>query len=262
MTIKLKDQLGRTVFIPKKPLRIVSLVPSQTELLISLGLEEQLVGITKFCVHPTNLKQSKTKVGGTKKVNYKKLAALEPNIILCNKEENTKEIVTTLEQDYPVHVSDIANLSDTYALITAYGKLFSCEEKAAEINHKINTAQSLFKEYIRDKTKKKVLYLIWKKPWMAAGKGTFIDHLMMLNGFMNVMKTEERYPQITTSELQKMDVDLILLSSEPFPFSKKHRAEIQQIISKATIELVDGEFFSWYGSRLIKAFPYFKSLHT
>ena len=261
MTIKLKDQLGRTVFIPKKPLRIVSLVPSQTELLISLGLEEQLVGITKFCVHPARLKQSKTKIGGTKKVNYQKIAALQPNIILCNKEENTKEIVTTLEQDYPVHVSDIANLSDTYALITAYGKLFSCEEKAAEINHKINTAQSLFKEYIRDKTKKKVLYLIWRKPWMASGKGTFINHLMMLNGFMNAIKTEERYPQITTSELQKMDVDLILLSSEPFPFSKKHSAEIQQIIPKATIKLVDGEFFSWYGSRLIKAFPYFKSLH-
>ena len=261
MEILLRDQLNRPLAISKKPTRIVSLVPSQTELLVALGLADFIVGITKFCVHPSHLLKTKKVVGGTKNVHYQKIDALQPHIILCNKEENTMEIVATLEKKYPVHVSDVASLSDTYQLIEAYGKLFSCEKKAREITKKISDAQHRFEAHMKNKPKINVLYLIWKNPWMAAGKGTFIDAILQLNHFQNALHTTTRYPELTEATIRAMHVDLILLSSEPFPFAQKHIAGIQQIAPKARIKLVDGEFFSWYGSRLIDAFPYFRSLH-
>jgi len=261
MTV-LKDQLGRVVNLPEKPLRIVSLVPSQTELLIALGLEKNLVGITKFCVHPKHLISIKRVVGGTKNLNYTKIAALKPTIILCNKEENTKEIVATLEKNYPVHVSDVMNLSDAYALIVAYGKMFSCQEKAAAIIHKIKEENVAFTKEISPLRLRKVLYMIWQKPWMAAGKDTFIDAMLQLNGYQNCITTAARYPELSNAAIRKLNPDCVFLSSEPFPFAEKHCASLQEILPQAKIKLVDGEFFSWYGSRLIDAFRYFKTLHA
>ncbi len=257
----IKDQLGRTTVLPSWPFRIISLVPSETETLVDLGLEEYLVGITRFCVHPGYLKKTKTIVGGTKKVSFDKIAKLNPNIILCNKEENTKEIVETLEKKYAVHVSDVNNIKNALQLIRQYGTLFNCPDKSAIMVSGIERKQKSFEAFILHKPKKRVLYFIWQKPWMLAGKGTFIDYLLQLNGFINMSPENPRYPLIDNDYLKKTKVDLALLSSEPFPFKEQHINDIENTGIEGKGIFVDGEYFSWYGSRLSLAFEYFKSLH-
>ncbi|QXP63065.1 ABC transporter substrate-binding protein [Polaribacter sp. HaHaR_3_91] len=257
-----QDQIGRILALEKTPKRIISLVPSLTELLIDLGLEDAIVGITKFCIHPAHLKETKTVVGGTKSIHIDKIKALQPDIILCNKEENTKEIVQACEKIAPTHVSDIFTIDDNLELIKQYGNLFSVENKALEIIDKINIELTSFKEFIKQKESKKVVYFIWKSPWMAVGNTTFINHLLELNKFDNIYQHKERYPEVDLEEMKlNTQLDFILLSSEPFPFKEEHLLEIENFTPKAKAILVDGEMFSWTGSRLIKAFDYFKSLH-
>ncbi|WP_299898769.1 ABC transporter substrate-binding protein [uncultured Aquimarina sp.] len=257
-----KDQLHRNIELLNTPKRIISLVPSQTELLVALGLEDCIVGVTKFCVHPIHIRKDKSVVGGTKNIHLDKIEELNPDIILCNKEENTKEIVESLETKHPVHVSDISTMDEAIELIYQYGDIFNTQEAAKLLVSKILEEQKDFLEFIKYKKQKKVAYFIWRKPWMVAGKGTFIHHLLELNGFINVYGNEERYPEISEEELTSIEnIDLILLSSEPFPFSENHKQEVEKMIPDVKVVLVDGEYFSWYGSRLALAFKYFKSLH-
>lgn len=258
---QITDQMGRQFECLKRPLRIISLVPSQTELLVDLGLEEYIVGVTKFCIHPKHLRISKKVVGGTKKISLAKIKAVKPDIILCNKEENTKEIVEQLEKLYPVHVSDINNLEDALDLIAQYGSIFSSSLDSSKIVSTIRNELNAFKGFIKDKPTKKVAYLIWKDPYMAAGGETFIDHMLSLNKYENIFKNDLRYPKATLENIKKLNPDCILLSSEPYPFKREHIDEIKKIMPSTTVELVDGEYFSWYGSRLLDAFIYFKSLH-
>ena len=254
------DALGNTFNrIPKEELRIVSLVPSQTELLIDLGLEEQLVGITKFCVHPVDLRQRKEVVGGTKQLHKDKVAALKPTLILCNKEENTKEIVEDLQEIAPVWVTDIFTLDDALHTILDLGEFFDVVSKASEIVEKIQKEADSFAEFMRDKAERKVLYFIWKNPYMAVGKNTFVNDLLERNNMINVLPEASRYPEVSPKTTTKPEV--LLLSSEPYPFAKKHQKQIEEEWGIPTM-LVDGEYFSWYGSRLKDAFVYFKRLHT
>ncbi len=257
----MKDQLNRIIHLTKLPERIISLVPSQTELLFDLGLESSIVGITKFCVHPEHFKKGKTIVGGTKDVHFDKIKALQPDIILCNKEENTFEMIQELETIAPVHISNIYTVEDCLELIEMYGGLFSKEEKASEIIQNIKFKYADFKKFIKDKPTIKTAYFIWKSPWMVAAKGTFIDEMLRLNKFENYYRHLERYPEIDLSEEIKESAGLVLLSSEPFPFKEAHKKLLKQFFPQGNIVLVDGEAFSWYGTRLLKAFDYFKSLH-
>ncbi|MCJ7756568.1 MAG: helical backbone metal receptor [Gillisia sp.] len=255
----IKDQLQREINIKDVPKRIISLVPSQTELLVSLGLEKNIVGITKFCIHPKYLRKSKTVVGGTKKVHFDKIRALNPDIILCNKEENTLEMVLELEKIAPVHVSEIIDFEDVLILIEMYGKLFDRSQEANQLNLKLQKEKREFEKEI-PVVPCKVAYFIWREPWMVASGDTFINSLLKLNGWENVFENKEsRYPEIKPEELKRLKPDLILLSSEPYPFKEKHVEEMRQICN-VRVELVDGEYFSWYGSRLIPAFDYFKKL--
>lgn len=254
-----KDQLNRTLYFPKTPTRIVSLVPSQTELLVDLGLREYLVGITKFCVHPQDLRKDIKVVGGTKKVNFEKIEALSPDIIICNKEENTKEMVERLSQIAPVWVSDIYDIPDSLEMIEKLSQIFKVEKIGSKLIQKIQLSYDSFKNFVEEIPNIKVLYLIWKNPYMAAGNNTFINSLLELNKMENVLKADDgRYPEVDEKKFQKADI--ILFSSEPYPFKEKDMMEISEKYTKKTI-LVDGEFFSWYGTRLILAFNYFKSLH-
>ena len=249
----IKDFLNRQLNINSKPQRIISLVPSQTELLVDLSLEKEILGITKFCVHPKHLKSSKTIVGGTKQVHLDKIKALKPDIIFCNKEENTKPIVKGLQEIAPVHVSVIKTLDDNINLIKDYGKILNVESKAEALAEKLQTRQLQFQKSIAGKPIKKVAYLIWRDPWMAVGRDTFIDHILGLNHFENVFADKNRYPEINISNLPELD--LLFLSSEPYPFKTKHFSEIP--VDNSKIKLVNGEYFSWYGSRMLKAFDYF-----
>lgn len=261
-TMIYRDQIGVKLRLDGVPKRIISLVPSQTELLVYLGLERFIVGVTKFCVHPVELRKQKTVVGGTKNVHYDKIEQLNPDIILCNKEENTKEIVEKLREKFPVHVSDIYTIENALEMIQQYGEIFDQKKRATTLISRIKTEYEDFKVFIEDKPKKRVAYFIWKNPWMAVGANTFIDYLLRVNRFDNVFSEKERYPIVSEEELGAMeDLDLILLSSEPFPFSEKHIKEITRINPETKVMLVDGEYFSWYGSRLKDAFDYFRTLH-
>ncbi|WP_396600399.1 ABC transporter substrate-binding protein [Algibacter sp. R77976] len=259
--ITFKDQLNRIVHLKDTPKRIISLVPSQTELLCDLGLESSLVGVTKFCVHPHYIKTNVTVVGGTKQINLEKIKALQPDVILCNMEENTKVIVEACELICAVHVSDIYNIDDSIELIQQYGSIFNKKQKAISISNTIKYEMNHFKTFILNKSVLKAVYFIWKNPWMVAANNTFINYLLQLNNFENKYASKMRYPEIDILKTATHEnVDLVLLSSEPFPFKETHKQELQEYYPNATIVLVDGEMFSWYGSRLTKAFSYFKSL--
>lgn len=256
------DQLNRKINLHDVPGRIVSLVPSQTELLSDLGLKDHLFGVTKFCVHPKELRKEKTVVGGTKQVHLDKIRSLQPGIILCNKEENTEEMVLELEQVAPVHVSDVKNIDDSLELILQYGEIFQKQQKASSISEEILRLREEFENFISDFPKRRVAYFIWQRPYMVAGKDTFINHLLELNRLENVFSNEDsRYPEVDMGELKKRNVDLVLLSSEPFPFGQKH-VEIFEEEESYEVHLVDGEYFSWYGSRLLGAFRYFRGLQS
>lgn len=248
--------------IDKKYKRIISLVPSQTELLIDLGLEENIVGVTKFCIYPKHLLKTKTIVGGTKNIKIDKIKELQPDIILCNREENTKEIVEACQQVAFTHVSDIFTLTDSIELISLYGSFFEKQIEAKKITNKLESKIIDFKKFIENKKSRKVAYFIWRNPWMVAASNTFINHLLELNKFENVYANEKRYPEVNIKNINKKKPELILLSSEPFPFKEKHILEIIEHTNNLTPILVDGEYFSWYGSRLLKAFDYFKELHN
>jgi len=254
--ITIVDQIGQKLQFTETPKRIISLVPSQTELLVDLGLLDNIVGITKFCVHPKDLRKQKMSVGGTKQIDLDKIKSLAPDIILCNKEENTKEIVAQVSEIAPVHVSDVATLDDATSLIIEYGKLFDKELATQHIVSEIDKKLNYFKSNNFDQIKRKCLYLIWKKPYMTIGQDTFINYLLELNGFESTIK-KDRYPEVTLEELKAPEY--ILLSSEPYPFKEKHIKEFQEH-TDVEILLVDGEYFSWYGSRLLGAFDYFNKL--
>ncbi|WP_324721807.1 helical backbone metal receptor [Salinimicrobium sp. HB62] len=257
------DQLDRKIELKEIPQRIVSLVPSQTELLVDLGLREQIVGVTKFCVHPAELRKEKKVVGGTKQVHYEKIAALDPEIILCNKEENTEEMVAELEKFAPVHVSDIKTIDDSLQLILQYGEIFGVVRKASAIAEKIGIEKELFQKEMLGLPQRNVAYFIWKDPWMVAGKDTFIDHLLELNRFRNVFSEEDsRYPEVALEQLEEKNVELVLLSTEPFPFKNKDKDSLKRKVGMSSVHIVDGEFFSWYGSRLSAAFAYFRKLQA
>ena len=260
--LQIQDPLGTTFEIQSTPKRIISLVPSLTETLCDLGLEEKLVGITKFCVHPFHLKSTKKIVGGTKKVHYEKIRLLQPDFIVANKEENTQEMIIELGKICPVWVTDIATIEDVFKTFTDFGRLFNCRTDAQKWIDKITYGLTDFKKFRMQLPQRKAAYFIWKNPYMVAGSGTFIDYLLQLNRFENCYGNQTRYPEI---ELKKMrlngDPDIVLLSSEPYPFKEEDAFEIGRFTHHAKTVFVDGEVFSWYGTRLHKSFDYFKALH-
>jgi ABC-type Fe3+-hydroxamate transport system substrate-binding protein len=245
--------MQRTVEIKSTVSRIVSLVPSQTELLIDLGLKDRLVGVTKFCVHPSELRKEIQLIGGTKNAKIELIQSLNPDLIIGNKEENNQLDIEVLEHLFPTWMSDIFTLEDSLEMIKRVGEITETTKKA---HHIISEIQTNFSELGKLNSAKSVLYLIWKKPFIGAARNTFIHSMLERLGLENVLQ-EDRYPEV---QLEKVNPDFIFLSSEPFPFKEKHIKEFQVQFPESQVVLVDGEFFSWYGSRLIEAPSYFKKL--
>lgn len=256
------DQLHRSVNIDFLPKKIVSLVPSQTELLYDLGLSDEVVGITKFCIHPSQWFRNKIRIGGTKNVDIQKVIALKPDLIIANKEENTKSDIDQLEKIAPVWISDIVNLNDSFQMIKSIGSIVNKEVQAKEIIEKISLEFNLLNQVTSVKSTKiiTVCYLIWQNPFITIGADTFINDMLQLCGLQNIFANKNRYPEISIQEIITKKSDLIMLSSEPFPFTEKHLQEIQMQIPNIKVILADGEMFSWYGSRLLQAPNYFKHL--
>lgn len=255
------DQLHRQIILPKFPERIVSLVPSQTELLYDLGLGDKVIGITKFCIHPEAWFKTKTRIGGTKTIHIERVLSLHPDLIIANKEENVKEQIDMLAIHAPVWVSDVNTLEEAYNMITAIGTLTNTSSKAIKLVEEIKKAFAELRQATQQLTiPVSCAYLIWKDPYMTVGRDTFIHAMLSECGLQNVFADRERYPSITLSELKNLQCQFILLSSEPYPFKEKHIMEIQEALPQAKVLLVDGEMFSWYGSRLVKAAAYLKDL--
>ena len=254
------DQVGRQITLPDTPpRRIVSLVPSQTELLASLGLDEEVVGITKFCIHPNRWFKSKKRIGGTKDVKIQEVLALQPDLIIANKEENEQGVLEILSQFAPVWISDVRSLPDALQMIEAVGELTGkslvSKPMAAEIAAGFDSLPTVLQG-------KRVLYSIWYKPWMLAGHDTFIGSLLRLLGAELLVPAEStsRYPEVSIEQMKLLEPDLVLLSSEPFPFKQKHVDELQRAGLDVPIQLVEGDMFSWYGSRLAIVPHYLREL--
>jgi ABC-type Fe3+-hydroxamate transport system substrate-binding protein len=254
--INIQDHTGKFISIPSPPQRIVSLVPSQTELLYDLGLEERVVGITKFCVHPQKWFESKKRVGGTKNLNNEIIKSLQPDLIIANKEENVKTQINVIEAYCPVFTTHVFDLHSALKMIYDVGIMTQTNEAAdtlsATILEKFNTLS--FGNSLR------ALYLIWRQPYMAAGGGTFISEMMKYAGLVNCMAHKDRYPEVSVQDIIDLNPDIILLSSEPYPFTETHIDEICSFMPTARTVLVNGEYFSWYGSRLLQSPSYFKSI--
>jgi ABC-type Fe3+-hydroxamate transport system substrate-binding protein len=252
------DMIGTKMQLESVPQRIVSLVPSQTELLYDLGLKDEVVGITKFCIHPQEWFRQKVRVGGTKQVNIEKLAALKPDLVIANKEENTKEDIEAIRKLAPVWTSDIKDLADCLSMVAQIGALCGKEQDAQDIIQQLQLdfAQLPLKNVIG----KSAAYLIWNEPLMVVARHTFVHAVLESLGFTNVFATQARYPEIGLKQLAEANPEYVLLSSEPYPFKEKHIKKFKDLLPNSTILLVDGEMFSWYGSRLKHALSYFNSI--
>jgi ABC-type Fe3+-hydroxamate transport system substrate-binding protein len=248
------DQLNRKINLESTPERIISLVPSQTELLVDMGLSDQIVGVTKFCVHPEGFKGTKTIIGGTKNFRFDVIDELKPDLIIGNKEENYQEGIELLAERYPVWVSDIYTVQDALDMMTSLGEITDKEVEAERITKWVSW--NFKRDFVYKGT---AIYFIWQDPVTVVGPNTFIDHLMEKAGYTNLIE-QERYPQYAIEKLQEFNPENILLSSEPFPYQEKHLEEFKRLFPYAEVKLVDGELFSWYGSRLIKAPDYFETL--
>jgi ABC-type Fe3+-hydroxamate transport system substrate-binding protein len=253
------DQLGRKIELPYPPKRIVSLVPSQTELLFYLGLNEEVVGITKFCIHPREQFKKKKKVGGTKQLHLDWIEALEPDLIIGNKEENEKEQIKYLAERFPLWLSDIYTLEDAYEMIEGVGRITAKEKESQKLVTELKKRFGALHNIPEEKLKK-AAYFIWRKPLMAVGKDTFIDHMLKVAGFTNAFSHLVRYPEVSPEQVRNASPDVILLSSEPYPFKEKHFAEFKAICPETAVKIVDGEMFSWYGSRLLYSAEYFERM--
>ncbi|HET8572428.1 MAG TPA: helical backbone metal receptor [Edaphocola sp.] len=244
----------------RPPQGIISLVPSQTELLADLGLDNEVIGITKFCVHPGDWLRRKQKVGGTKNVDLKKIALLQPDLVIANREENLKAQVEELAGHYPVYVSDIRSVPDALDMIEDIGFLTNTADIAQRIS--VQVRRSFLELQRQGGIRQKVAYLIWKAPWMAVGRDTFIHDILSLAGFENVFGNQSRYPAFSLEALAEMRPGLIFLSSEPYPFKAKHQEDLAAVFPGARVILVDGELFSWYGSRLLRTAEYLRRLRA
>jgi ABC-type Fe3+-hydroxamate transport system substrate-binding protein len=242
------------------PKRIISLVPSITELLHHFQLHNETIGITKFCVHPPSWFKSKTRIGGTKNIDIDKIISLQPDLILCNKEENVQAQIETLAATLPVYICDVKNYEDALQMIETIGILTNKEIESKQLIQDIDAAFEQSKIFSTKKIE--TAYLIWKEPYMTVGGDTFISAMMEKAGLENIYSNEDRYPTKNISDIQKDNPALILLSSEPYPFKGKHIAALQHHFPNTRILLADGEMFSWYGSRMLYSAEYFKDLRA
>ncbi len=237
------------------PRKIISLVPSLTELLFDLGLEKQIAGRTRFCIHPEEKAERVEIMGGTKNPRLDKIRQVRPDLIIANREENRKEDVSELQELFDVMVTDINTIEDALLAIHEIGSRCGAEEAARELISSIRSEL----DSVPDEPPLTAAYMIWKDPWMTVGGDTYIHSVLTHWNLENIFGGQKRYPKTTLHELSEAEPDVILLSSEPYPFREKHIDEVEMACPASRILPVDGEWFSWYGSRML---PSFKKLNS
>ena len=243
----LVDGVGRPVTLPAPPARIVSLVPSTTETLAALGVRDRVVGCTRYCVHPRPWVEDVPRVGGTKNPDLEAIAALRPDLIVANQEENKPEHFDDLAALAPLWVAYPRTVDEALADLRGLAALVGAEEAGAEAGARIEAAREAARR--RAAPGFRYAYMIWHQPWMTVNGDTFIDAMLREVGGANAFGAHpERYPQVTLDDLAAADPDVVLLSSEPFPFAERHRDELGPLAPRA--RLVDGEACSWHGVRM------------
>lgn len=248
------DQVGRSVTFSFPPKRIVSLCPGITDTLFSLNLDAEIVGRTRFCIHPKGKVENVPAVAGTKDIKLEAIQELQPDLIVVEKEENTREIVEELEKHFPVFVAEVQSVDDAFRMIEEMGSLTDRNEAASELAGAIREQF----ESLPKATGKRVAYVIWRKPYMVVGKDTYINSLLEKMGFINPFtEVDGRYPAVTAEGFKDAKLDYVLLASEPFPFSEKHIKEFLGMMPETEPVLIDGEMF-WYGPRMLEASVYFQ----
>jgi ABC-type Fe3+-hydroxamate transport system substrate-binding protein len=240
------------------PVRIVSLVPSLTELVCDLGLSAHLVGRTGFCIHPKNLVRNIPKVGGTKTVDIDKVRSLEPTHVLVNIDENEKPLAEALAKFVPnLIVTHPLSPLDNLALYRLLGGLFRRAEEAESLCARFQTAYDALKA-VRYRLRT-ALYLIWKDPWMTVSRDTYISRTLALAGLVTLpTDAAARYPEFSMDAPWVRDAQVLLLSSEPYMFRERHVAELSRAFPDKPVQLIDGEMTSWYGSRAIEGLGYLR----
>ena len=276
----LVDAIGRVHALARADARIVSLVPSVTELLFALGIGDRLAGRTGFCIHPKGSIKTVPKVGGTKSVDIARIRELAPTHVIVNIDENEKPTIDQLANFIPnVIVTHPLGPLDNLPLYRLLGGIFSRESRAGELCEAFQKAYVNAVGACADLPRERVLYLIWKSPWMTVSRDTYVSRTLAAVGWDTVeIKSKERYPKIEfTTELVSR-VDRVLLSSEPYAFRERHLDEIRQTLAAANhffvptaleevespviVSLIDGEMTSWYGSRAIEGMKYLSRLRT
>ncbi|WP_040285807.1 ABC transporter substrate-binding protein [Sporosarcina koreensis] len=250
------DALGRTVTYTYPPKRIVSLCPAVTDTLFALGLADETAGRTRFCIHPSPDVLDVPAVAGTKDLKLDRILELQPDLIIAEKEENTKEMVETLEPHVPVYVAEVQSIEDAYRMMIDIGDITGRLPEGRQLAEKAKAGFQALEGTVSGD----VLYVIWKKPYMAAGRTTYIQSVLEHLGFTNAAaRFLGRYPALEPKDIQDLDPSVVLLASEPYPFKQKHIKEFQEILPHSLILPVDGEMF-WYGPRMLEAVHYFSSL--
>lgn len=250
------DHLGRTIQFDYPPKRIVSLVPAITETMYYLGLENEIVGRTRFCIYPKDKVLLAKNIGGTKDINIDRIHKVKPDLIIAEKEENTKEIVETLERYYPVFVFEVQNTLDVFRMIEDLGLLTDTKIKANKLTKQIQ----IVLQNLPHVHNKRAAYVIWKNPYMVVGRDTYIQSLLDKMGFIIPFTLYEgRYPTVFEQDFLKENLDYVLLATEPYPFREKHLKEWLELLPNVTPLLVDGEMF-WYGAKMLQSGKYFNNL--
>ncbi|MDX2172934.1 MAG: helical backbone metal receptor [Bacteroidota bacterium] len=253
------DQLNNKLKLTSTPKRIISIVPSQSEFLWEIGIRKELIGITKFCIHPNKMFTSIERVGGTKKLNFKKIRALKPDLIIANKEENNQQEIELLQKEFNVWISDIYNFKDAFKMMEKLSIILNKEAETQKLITDIKASLRPIKNIFKQKT---VAYFIWNKPYMLAASNTYINFILNYLGLTNATESMQRYPEVDNDALKKLNPNLCFLSSEPFPFKQKHVLELQQILPNSKILIVDGEVFSWYGPRMVHLADFVKQINV
>lgn len=252
------DHLGRELSYSFPPKRIISFCPAITETMYHLHLQKEVVGRTRFCIHPQPEVNEAINVGGTKDMKLDRIHDVKPDFIIAEKEENTKEMVEELEKHYPVFVFEIQTYDDALRMIQDLGDITNRMTEAQRMIFDINTK---FKQLPHMKNAR-VAYVIWKNPYMVVGKNTYIQSLLQKMGFVNpFIDYEGRYPAISEEDLWDAQLDYLFLATEPFPFQEKHVKEFRKQLPHTKPMIIDGEMF-WYGAKMLEAVHYFKETFT
>jgi len=276
----LTDAIGRVHALARTDARIVSLVPSVTELLFALGIGDRLVGRTGFCIHPKDSIKTVPKVGGTKSVDVERIRELAPTHLIVNIDENEKPTIDQLANFVPnVIVTHPLGPLDNLPLYRLLGSIFSREGRAGELCEAFQKAYVNAVGACADLPRERVLYLIWKSPWMTVSRDTYVSRTLAAVGWDTVdIESRDRYPKIELTPKLLSGVGRVLLSSEPYAFRERHLDEVRQLLvasgtdfvpspmedldSSATVSMIDGEMTSWYGSRAIEGMKYLSRLRT